>query len=56
MSNKDKPAVPFATLPRIASVDERIAASEKFPRIRDAQIETLKKKAALRKKPIQPLQ
>ena len=50
MSNKDKLCEPFTKLPRIHTVDERIENSEKFPRIRDAQIETLKKKAALRKK------
>jgi len=40
----------FVKLPRIHTVDERIAVSEKFPRIRDATIATIKKKEALKKK------
>jgi len=40
----------FVKLPRIYTVDERIAGSEKFPRIRDATIATIKKKEALKKK------
>eukprot|EP00605_Chrysophyceae_sp_TOSAG23-4_P001582 GSChrysophyteH1.ASY1.ANO1.1737.1 assembled CDS len=40
----------FVKLPRIETVDDRIRASEKFPNIRKAEIATIKKKEALRKK------
>jgi hypothetical protein len=40
----------FVKLPRIETVDDRIRASEKFPRIRDAELTTIKKKEQLRKK------
>jgi hypothetical protein len=40
----------FVKLPRIESVDDRIRASEKFPRIRDAELMNLKMKKELKQK------